>query len=452
VIRVGDVVRHSRFGTGTVTQVRGSGYDARVDFYDLHLWVPTDKLELVEQAGPVGLAGNVLTYSLISRPEHVDFLSRHLIESFRLGIVPDFGVKEWTVGRDAELARLAEWLADEGEGSLLIEGKYGSGKTHLLRYLAQAGLEKGYAVSYLRINPGQENASFPYRFFAGVMHALRLPFQGATTDIRTAFREGVLAHPATTLDDHVFFGPFIAALRRGNEDEREWLAFLGERVHSRYFPSSLNFTTVANLACNQLAALSHFLVQDLKLAGMLVLVDEVETAEVRRYTYHWVRTLNFLRGLTLVANDDPDLEEGAVKGLLGTRTGERTGLVYSGHHPDVRYYHRLPTFLKCALALTECRVFGKLRDWKQTQPVIPLSDIEAAALRDLFGKVAGVYCALHGIRFPVHLERWALHDLLYDAFNAGSIRGFMKALIETLDFLRHHPSARLEDLQTLKAF
>jgi hypothetical protein len=389
---------------------------------------------------------------MVRRPESVDLVGKTVLESFRLGIVPDAGIREWTVGRDAELETVAQWLGNPAEGSLVVEGQYGSGKTHMLRYLSQVALERSFAVAMVRIDPAEENSSFPFRFYASVMRALVVPVQGALADARTAFRETVLARESTVVDDHPFLGPLCAAIRKGRDSEDDWLGFMGERTGSRYFPSGLDFTTVANLACNLLSALSRFMVDDLKLAGMLILVDEAETAEVRRYSYHWRRTLNFLRGLTMVANDDPELDEPLVRNDFNLRIGRNTRLVYSGHYPDVRYYHKLPTFLKVVLALTECQVVGRLREWSQTQPRIALGELDRAVLANLFSRVAGAYGTLYDVRVPRHLERWVLYHLLHDAYGYGNIRGFMKALLEVMDFVRHHPGRPVDELEKLRRF
>jgi hypothetical protein len=216
-------------------------------------------------------------------------------------------------------------------------------------------------------------------------------------------------------------------------------------------PSGLDFTTVANLACNLLSAFSRFLVQDLGLRGLLLLVDEVETVEVRRYHYHWERTLNFLRGLSLTANDAAELDE-AVRKADGVQTGVRTGLVYSGHHPDVPYTAGRPAHLKVVLALTECRVAGLLGEWREGQARVELGDLTPAALATLFRNVAGAYAEVHGTRPPRHLDRWLVDVLLMDAFRTGSIRAFGKAAVEVLDFARHHPDEPLEAVEAWRTF
>jgi hypothetical protein len=452
MIHPGDLVEHINFGQGLVVETRHSGYEARVDFTGYPLWLPAAKLSLLERAAGVVKHGRVKAKSLLSVPDSVNFQSRHVIESLRLGVVPDFGIVEWTVGREEEFAQVQSWLDDESEGSLLIEGKYGSGKTHMLRHLAQTALEGGRGVSLIRVDPGEENSSFPYRFLVSVMRNLQIPYNGGISDIRTVFRERILATKKSCIDDHVFLGPFASAIRAGKDSDADWQGFMGERGGSSLFPSSYDFTTVANIVCNLLSAISRFLVEEVDVGGFLLLVDEAETAEVRRYPYHWKRTLNFFRGLALAANDDPSLEEKAERSATGVQVGKMTGLVYSGHYPGIRYYHEIPTFLKVVLALTDCRVKGKLEGWKENQPLVRLSDIRRTDLKRLFSRAAGTYCALHGITFPKHLERWVLNDVLYDAFAAASIRGFMKALIEVLDFLRHNPGKPLEALDSLREF
>lgn len=452
MIQAGDLVEHPIFGQGLVADTRHGGYEARVDFTGYAIWVPAAKLLFLERNAGVVKRGRVTANSLVKVPASVDFQSRHVIESLRLGVVPDFGIRDWTVGRAEEFAQIRTWLDDEAEGSLLIEGKYGSGKTHMLRYFAQTALEEGRAVSLIRVDPGEENSSFPYRFFISVMRNLQVPYKGSISDIRTVFRELVLESETTSIDDHVFLGPFAAAIRAGKDTDGDWLGFMGEKGGSSRFPSSCDFTTVANIVCNLLSAISRFLAEEVDAKGILLLVDEAETAEVRRYPYHWKRTLNFFRGLALAANDDVILEEANSPNANGVRTGELTGLVYSGHYPDVPYFHTVPTYLKLVLALTDCRVKGKLRGWKTGQPLVQLSDIRRDDLRQLFARAAGVYSALHGVRIPQHLERWVLHDVLYEAFAAASIRGFMKALIEVMDFLRHHPGASLDSLDSVREF
>jgi len=451
VIGVSDLVSHPNFGTGLVVETRHGGYEAKVDFNNCTIWVPASRLSIVKPTFVPVASRPRLSYSLMQFPDMVDFHAQHVVESLRLGIVPDFDIENMTVGRETEFQVLRDWLADIAEGSVIVEGRYGSGKTHMLRFLAQHAIENKYAVAFVRVDPGEENASFPYRLYASIMRNLRVPFEDAAADIQTVLLHRARSGQPTVLDEHPFFGRFLEAVRADKAGDDDWLAFQGEKSASRFFPVFLDFTTVSNLVCNQLSAISRFLVDDVGLAGLLILLDEVETAEVRRYNYHWQRTLNFLRGLTMVANDDEAINEQVVRGPDSTFIGSSTRLVYSGHYPKIRYSFATPSYLKVVLALTECRVQGKLREWKGSQPLLKLSDIKSKDLQQLFGKICGYYYALYNARMPLTDELWALR-LLRDAHDFGSIRAFMKGTIEMLDFCRHHPGRRLEELDAAREF
>jgi len=382
-------------------------------------------------------------------PEH-----RRLVEGLRMGVVPDCGLKEWTVGRPQVLRDVEGWLASKDRGTLLVEGAYGSGKTHLIRHTAAVALEQGFAVSQVRVDPTEENSSFPLRFYGSVMRELLVPGRG---DARLSFRdvlvEAVRTRRETCLDRHPFLGPMVEKVWRNQDTETDWAGLLGERVPNASVPTWMDFTTVANVACNLMSAVSCFLADALEVQGLVLLVDEVETAEVRRYSYHWERTLNFLRGLSMTANDAEELEEAVGRDRDGgVRRGERTGLVYSGHYPGVKYYFRRPSRLKVLLALTECRVSGKLKEWKAEQSQVKLEEIDRQALADLFWRVATAYGDLYKVDLPERVREWAMQCLLLRAYSVSSVRGFVKACVELLDFVRHNPNEPPEVLDAYRKF
>ncbi|MBM4353867.1 MAG: hypothetical protein FJ109_08735 [Deltaproteobacteria bacterium] len=461
MIAAGDLVQHPRLGSGVVLEVRNLGYDARVNFFGHPLWVPCRALTVVARgaARPGDASGSgqrprsagAVPTALV-RPQRIDFRSRQVLESLRIGIVPDFALKEWTVGREMEFQEVRTWLDDPAEGSSILLGAYGAGKTHMLRYLEQQGLEQGFAVAMVRVDPGEENSAFPYRFYGHVMKALRVPNGNGLEDSVSTFQDAVMAGRCRSLADHPFYGRFARAVAEGLERRGDWQAFLGDRADSQFFPNLHGITTAASVTCNMLTAFSGFLAAEGGVKGLLLLVDEVETAEVRRHLYHWKRTLNFLRGLTLAANDDPVLVEQVIRGKAGFRVGATSDLVYCGHYPDLRYSFASPSHLKVMLALTDCRVKGRLREWRDSQPILALSDIRRSDLYRLFGKIAGTYCALHGIGFPSHLEQWVFTQLLTEAYASRSVRGFAKATVEVLDYLRHYPGEPLERCARVRNF
>lgn len=78
--------------------------------------------------------------------------AQRVIESLRKGIPPDGFVRHFTVGRASEVVQLTERLDDVVPGALLLKANYGSGKTHLLRFIRECALEKGFAVSAVTLD------------------------------------------------------------------------------------------------------------------------------------------------------------------------------------------------------------------------------------------------------------------------------------------------------------
>jgi hypothetical protein len=78
--------------------------------------------------------------------------AQRVIEALRKGIPPDGFVRHFTVGRASEVAQLTERLDDVVPGALLLKANYGSGKTHLLRFIRECAIEKGFAVSAVTLD------------------------------------------------------------------------------------------------------------------------------------------------------------------------------------------------------------------------------------------------------------------------------------------------------------
>jgi len=78
--------------------------------------------------------------------------AQRVIESLRKGIPPDGLVKHFTVGRHSEVAQLLEYLRANKPCSVLLQANYGSGKTHLLRFLRECALSSGFVVSSVTLD------------------------------------------------------------------------------------------------------------------------------------------------------------------------------------------------------------------------------------------------------------------------------------------------------------
>jgi chromosomal replication initiation ATPase DnaA len=133
-----DIVAHSVFGEGVVVATRWDGGEAQVKFRSgLCLWLPSRWLK-----------------SIAAHKTELDQISsKRLLEAFRMGVVPHQDIDSFTFGRAYEISALEQGLQElkKGQGDVyLIEGSYGSGKTHLLEYTRHLSLKRGL-VTVLRI-------------------------------------------------------------------------------------------------------------------------------------------------------------------------------------------------------------------------------------------------------------------------------------------------------------
>lgn len=78
--------------------------------------------------------------------------AQRVVEELRKGIPPIGYTKHFTVGRDHEIEALEQSLHGNGAPVLLLQANYGSGKSHLLRYIRDHALAEGYAVSFVTLD------------------------------------------------------------------------------------------------------------------------------------------------------------------------------------------------------------------------------------------------------------------------------------------------------------
>lgn len=462
----GAQVHHRLMGAGEVLANRYRGYEYYVQFRSLRAWVKGTELRYqgrrrgVTAPGrrpatslPVGQSPSALLFSRrrprdvpveVARPAtHAD---RSVLEAFRLGIVPDAHVEAWTFGRDDELAHLHHWLDDQADGSLLIEGAYGSGKSHLLQALRARAVKQGYAVSYSHLDAGEESAAFPKRLYRQIARGLEVPGVGGLFHLlEAAVQRSDGKNPAP---DHPILGPVLDRVATGTAQLRDWDAIAGEgpaTAATGYLP---DFTTCANVYCSLLSGLAWLCTDVLGFAGLVVLVDEVETASACLYRFHWRRAQSFFRGLTMTANDEHELlDEPVIRGK-NTYVGEQTNLIYAGHR-RIPYLYRAPCGLKVVLATTPGPMRGQYREWRGEQTVVEIEPVRARALRQLAERITQVYGSLFGVSFRA-VTITALVGKLIDRFGGTATRTFIKAFVECLDFRRFHPDQPLKELLAVR--
>jgi hypothetical protein len=342
VTPAGDVrVRHRFLGRGSLVRRVAGGRQTVVAFdYGRVLTVRTEDLAPVLEDGPRGREIRLRPGAAAPIPAAYGHGDRFVIEAFRLGIVPERGLRDWTFGRDGELAYLAEWLRDPAEAVLYLFGDYGSGKTHLLAAMAHRALDEGWAVCRVPLDPLDSPPSSPKRVYRSLLRSLRWRDAGGDRDAQDLLRRALDGGLVRDAGDHRFLAPFFRCLRRGRDEEAAWRWLLGEAADAEALglPLLHDHTTASNIYSNLLTCVGWTAATHAGLRGIVLLLDEAEMVTAVHWHRQVHRGINFIVGLSRAAQHHETLRsESIARGRDRlVRTGAETGLIYSGHAP-IRY-------------------------------------------------------------------------------------------------------------------
>jgi hypothetical protein len=292
------IVAHPIFGEGIVVATRWDGAQARVKFRSgLRLWLPAKWLK------PILLEH--VTLNQIS--------SKRLLEAFRLGVVPHQDIEFFTFGRAYEISEIKQCLTDlkRGRGGVyLIEGVYGSGKTHLLEYTRHLSLKQGFATAYCELSTQETPLHRPKYIYRELIHNLRY----IKTESEYYFRDLLRQATSIEIDDHCFLTPVLKRLKdidlSDMQTEVFWQWVEGESTKNyaidpispyrvrggQRIPALYDFSTATDFYSYIFTGLS-FLAHQLGLGGLVIIFDEVETITHTWNYSDYTRGLNFLEGL-----------------------------------------------------------------------------------------------------------------------------------------------------------
>lgn len=367
--------------------------------------------------------------------------NRSVIEAFRYGIVPNRSIREWTFGREKEIGEIFKWLNDAGKGSLVIEGGYGSGKTHLLRYIYDEAIKSRFAVSMSSINPADSPIAFPKRIYKNIARNIHYCGKNGLGDFRNMLTEA--SENLERMDDHRIIGPILDRIKKNKMDESLWQYIFGleTRRFEETLPSLPDHTTCANVYCYLLSGIAWMCVNLLNQNGLLILFDEMELAGSYRYSYEWKRGLNFLDGISKTAFDEDGLTDEKIIKKDNLFRGERTDLIYSGF-TKVPYSYKNPSFIKVVSAITPNFItnFGTFH----YNQIIQLQSLKNEDLRKFLVKLIDAYIDLYRIHLAPLERRWLFeYIMLRDEIN---IRETIKRFVEVLDFKRYNPRCDIKEV------
>ena len=444
-------VHHPKYGRGVVKLTRHKGFELLVTFEDgLTRWVRIDELT---ETGITQITEPPVPPPPVFSDERLK--SRRMIEAFRLGIVPYDCVEEFTFGRDKETKEIMDWLNSPDEGTSLLVGEYGTGKTHLLHYALGNALQNGFAIAWVEMDPNEAPFHKPKRVYNHLIKNFK--YRDMQTGQLKGFRDFLKrALAAGAFQDHIYFKHLIEhndeifwEWIEGSESiprPMEWIQnYWGYRVNRyQFLPGLYDCSTAANIYCYLLSGLGCAATQVLGLQGLLLVFDEAETVSMTNYSYQDEKAKNFLKGLIRTASNDEDLLEGP---------GE-SGLYYCGIGvgPNVPFLYKRSRGLKLVFA------FASL-DWNykyiwdglyreipiieemERMPRIDLEPLSDNALKEVFEHI----CLLYGSCYDF-LEEDLTIDKLFRKVNTQSERTrlFVKGSVEALDLVRLNPKEALD--------
>ncbi len=431
----GQIVEHRIFGRGVIEDTRWGGSEALVRFGRVKLWVPMRLLRII------GKEVKTKPVSFIKGPKKPHFSSdvlkaRRMIEAFRYGIVPHHDIEDFTFGREEEIKvfnKNLELLEKTGGRTLLIEGEYGSGKTHFLDYLYDIATKKDLVVAKAELDIFEVTPSRPLRLYQALTSTFTWKGGG--------FKEFLLEAANIELDEyHTFLTPLFDRIKRGNVNELLWQWISGER-HPRIYlnqegayklPVLLNHSCAGNLYTYILSAIG-WLARKMGLRGFLILLDEVETTF--RLWYNWYMGESFMKALVLVAKNEPEMTD------LYTAT-EKYDLAASNVR-KTPFLFKVPSGIFLVLASTplSSTSYGEFKDL--VDEVIYLTPLSRGHFSEMFRVLSGIY----QVAYPqTDFSRLDLLFQLVERKGNYDVRTFIKASIEAFDLIRHYPKKNPLDL------
>ena len=427
---IGKRVYHPLFGEGVIKGVRWRDSFVQVRFGPRHtIWLPSEQMRLGKRkAEPPPRKIRRPTGAFL---EKESIPQRRMIEAFRHGIVPHNDIEKFTFGRRKEIEQLEngfDLLSERGGCPLIIEGPYGAGKTHFLDYVEALAIKRGYAVAKAALDQWEVTPTRPLRVYRELMASFR--FEGG------GFREFLTEASRLKLEPpHTFLSPALKTIDRGKADSILWQWIAGERNPRFYLneygsywklPVLLTHSTAADIYSYILSGLG-WLAKEIGLKGFVLLLDEVET--LFRLLNDRDKGFGFVKGLIHVALNADE--------LISKEKGEEFGLFHSKVR-TTSYIYKVPSNILFVIALTPVWsvVYRELKELAENR-VVTLSGLTSEHYCQMFEQLTVLYqSAYPEMNFDWDLDH--VFQILINHRDEG-VRFFIKAAVEALDLIRHHP-------------
>jgi hypothetical protein len=414
-----NIVVHNIFGEGSILETRWDGAESRVKFRSgLCLWLPTKWLRQLH----------------IEEKELDRISSKRMLEAFRMGVVPHQDIEYFTFGRASEIDTFQTALTNLKNGSggvFLVEGGYGTGKTHLLEYLHHLSLRSGLVTAYCELHVHETPPYRPKKIYHDIAYSLRFIKEGCEYSYRDLLKEAC----GIELPDHCFYTPVLRKIREmdngGLHSEVFWQWIEGEstkeyaidpvspyRVRGgQSIPALYDFSTAADFYNFLLSGLSY-MVNALGLGGMVIIIDEFEEINHVWENHLKERGYTFWEGMIRVALNDEDLRK------------LDCPLPHNQVRPTPYLYRDSHILLVIATTPTD-----DIRAVSRIQNRVVLRRFSRVEFEIIFDNLLRVYkCAYQDF----HVEKKMCDNILNSAMkrNREELREFIKFCVEAFDWLR----------------
>jgi hypothetical protein len=385
---------------------------------------------------------------------------RQLCEALRLGVVPPALLDRYTVGRDAEIAAI-RGLLDEGRGSLVLEGFYGTGKTHMIELALNEARRRNFVTTRVAFDAVEVPPSNPLRIYREVINKLRYPPDDTLGGLAPLFsrllRKKTLMNPQG-VTFHRYLSPALYAVKKGDPEMTEAvLTFVEGRGDTNgdsanrclracgwggpRFLALPDWRTFSQVYLYILGGIASW-AREAGYRGLAVFFDEAESLDLlQSVSRAFAETfLRYFAAATLPESELPFRPRELYRG--GQAVHREIPHTYWPDQPLVAIFAFTP------LPSVSSAIAGAIPREKRA---VELKQMSPSSLPILAERLIGLYEDLHGEVPLGKRERNRLLNHIRRGVRAGhldSTRAVARLTIEYLDLARHRPEDASRALDT----
>ncbi len=458
-------VKHRFYGDGIVLKSRYGGAEVFVEFDNsISRWIKEKDLDhgefinkiLKREKPDFNLnpqetcqdSVNKAEESFESKPvDHIKNQARAKIEALRMGLFPDNNIEDFTFGRKKEKEFIQNWLHNSNEGSLIMTGVYGVGKTHFLEYIDYIALKDNWAISFLEFDSNSLPLNKPKLLYEEIIRS----FHYKNGDFKDFLTEVANSRDYLLMEEHTHLNVMIKKIRNEMDWDYYWSWIYGTLEHAGTMfrlPPIYTYSTAANIFCYILSGIGYAAKEVLDLNGFIILFDEAENIDPYWYnSYQREKGWNFLEGLVLMTSNSKDLfydkpfKEFSVSNRKSNELrGKQTNLQYNNKLP-CQYIWKMPCSVRIILGFTPYEYLLNKKPLN-TLNRLELNKLDHKALQEIATEISTFYYKAYD--FEADKARTELPSEILKNFD--STRIYIKGLVEILDLIRFHPNKPLVEL------